>query len=149
MPNPARIAVIFVNSLNISSARIGGTSESDVHQLRRNFVTRLRVIRQQDSNAAVLTDNECIYRLMSSFYGKQLSAEVMQELKSSIDRLRDTIEIEQPESAMKRDRGKIVLFEDVGESPITVALNEAVSFQRNLRRERRCERLIVKVVARI
>ena len=80
---------------------------------------------------------------------EQLVAKSVEELKGTVDRLGDALEIEQAEPAMERNRWEVVLLEDVREGPEAVAVHEGIGLERDLCRVGGRERLVVVRVPRI
>lgn len=126
--------MILINPLDVCGARLCRVSETDIYKLGRDLMSGLRVISEEHGYEGVFANNPRVNRFMSSIHGKFLVAEVMKQLKSAIDRLWDTVNVEQAKASMKRHRRKIVLFEDVGEGPETIAVNKLVCLHHYLGR---------------
>src|SRR5688500_2024596 len=73
----------------------------------------------------------------------------MHQLEDSIRGLRNTVDREQPKSAMERNRRKIVLLENVREGPEAVGLDEIARLQRRLGDKGRRVRLVMQRLAGI
>ena len=86
---------------------------------------------------------------MRAFDLQHFGTERVQQFEGAIGRLGDAVNVEQAEAAVKRHRRKIIFLEDVGESPIAVALHEPVGFHDGLDDEGRGIRFVMHRIARI
>src|SRR5206468_3218826 len=84
-----------------------------------------RVVGHQHRDGAAAACDPAVNCRMHAINEQSLAAEAMQELERSIRRFRNAVKREKAKASMKRERGEIVLFENIRERPETVAIDDA------------------------
>src|SRR5579863_9879625 len=101
-------------------------------RLRDDRMVRQGVVGEKNGCGQRTPNDPRIDGRMRAVDRQHFGTECVQQFEGAIDGLSYAVNVEQTETAVKRHRRKIVLFEDVGKSPIAVALHESVCLQDGL-----------------
>src|SRR5450631_1147780 len=100
-----------------------GASKFNSNGFRGDRVARQSVVSEKNSRSPVATNNPCVHGRMRSFDRHYFSTKRVQQFEGAIGGLRNAVNVEQAEAAVKRHRRKIIFLEDIGKSPVAIALN--------------------------
>ena len=149
LPTSFGVGVILVDPPDRGARRGPGVAEFELDRFRRDRMARQRVVGEKNRRRPLVPNDPGIDGRMRAFDRHHFGAECVQQFVGAVGRLGDAVNVEQAEAALKRHRRKIIFLEDIGESPIAVALNQTVRFHDGLGDEGRGVRLVMHRVARI